>query len=320
MTVPVPQRRGEERTLGTTILVVDDSRTIRRILRRDLEAAGYAVLEAADGEEALKACHESTPDVVLLDVDMPRLDGMATLERMQADPGLRQLPVLFLTARTGGEEAARGLDLGAHDYLKKPCDAAELLARVGAVLRRRAREKRQASQAVELAALSTTDPLTAVPNRRGLEMLVAGLTPQQRIGVLLIDLDHFKRVNDTAGHLVGDAVLTVVAARLRAGCGTSSHLARWGGEEFVVVAPDSGAEQVAVLAEGLRSGVGSTPLQVGTSRPLPVTTSIGTAVGTAAAFTELLQAADTALYIAKEAGRDRVVAAPGASPTGCGSS
>ncbi len=308
MTHPAPQQRSPKQVLVRTILVVDDSRTIRRILRRDLEAGGYAVDEAPDGEAALEVCRAAAPDLVLLDVDMPRLDGMATLERMQADPDLRQLPVLFLTARTSGSEVARGLDLGAHDYLKKPCDTDELLARVGVALRKRAREHRLASEALELAELSATDTLTTLPNRRGLENIIGAFAPDRRIGVMLVDLDHFKQINDTQGHLVGDAVLTVVAARLRAACGISGIVARWGGEEFVVVAPDGQPGDVAALAERLRSRIGTTPLQVGTLQPLAVTASIGSAIGRADDFTELLQAADTALYQAKATGRDRVVA------------
>jgi two-component system, cell cycle response regulator len=308
MTSPSPQRRSAERTFVGNILVVDDSRTIRRILRRDLEAAGYAVDEAPDGEVALAMCRGAAPDLVLLDVDMPRLDGMATLERMQQDPDLRQLPVLFLTARTSGSEVARGLDLGAHDYLKKPCDADELLARVSAALRKRAREQRLASEALKLTALSTTDTLTTLPNRRGLETIIGEMAPDRQVGVLLVDLDHFKGVNDTHGHLVGDAVLTVVAARFRSDCGDSSTVARWGGEEFVVIVPGGQAEEVASLAERLRSHLGNTPLQVGTPHPLSVTASIGSATGPAIRFTELLRAADTALYEAKATGRNRVVA------------
>lgn len=303
---PLSPERERVQTMQT-IMVVDDSRTIRRILRRDLESAGYAVDEAPDGEAALKRCREAEPDLMLLDVDMPRLDGMATLERMQADPDLRRLPVLFLTARTSGSEVARGLDLGAHDYLKKPCDTEELLARVGAALRKRAREQRLASQTRELAELSSTDTLTTLPNRRGLEQVVERLSPDQQIGVLLVDLDHFKRVNDTEGHLVGDAVLSAVADRLRSACGSSGTAARWGGEEFVVVIPDGEAVDITALAERLRSRVGTTPLPVDTPQPLTVTASIGCATGSAGDFTALMQDADTALYEAKATGRDRVV-------------
>ncbi|MCA1720107.1 MAG: diguanylate cyclase [Actinobacteria bacterium] len=217
--------------------------------------------------------------------------------------------MLFLTARTSGGEAARGLSLGAHDYLKKPCDQAELLARVGAALRQRAREQGLASRAQELADLSTTDALTGVRNRRGLEQLLGTMARERDLGVVIIDLDHFKQVNDTEGHIAGDAVLAVVAARLRAACGSEATVTRWGGEEFVALAPDCTAGALSDLAERLRSSVASTPVAVGGPRPLAVTVSIGTAVGSAGSFPALLDAADAALYEAKSAGRDRVVSA-----------
>jgi diguanylate cyclase (GGDEF)-like protein len=289
-------------------LVVDDSRTIRRILRRDLEATGYRVSEAPDGEVALALCRASKPDLVLLDVDMPVLDGMATLERMQADLDLRDIPVLFLTARTSGAEAARGLGLGAEDYLKKPCDPTELLARVGAVLRQRIREQRLVSQAQELTEQSTTDALTGVANRRGLHQLLAEMDGERPLGIVLMDLDHFKVVNDTEGHVVGDTVLAVVASRLRSTCGTRATVTRWGGEEFVVTAPNCTAEALAELAEQLRACVGGDPLAVGGRNPLAVTISAGTALGNAADFDDLLNAADAAMYKAKAGGRNRVVA------------
>ena len=307
------ERRGNDRVRVASILVVDDSSTIRRILRRDLESAGYLVTEAPDGEVGLAACRAYRPDLILLDVDMPVLDGMATLERLKADPDLRHVPVLFLTARTSGGEAARGLDLGAHDYLKKPCDQAELLARVSAVLRQKDREQGLASKAQELAELSTTDPLTGVGNRRFLEQQLAVLGRARPIGVLIADLDHFKDVNDTQGHVVGDAVLAVVAARIRTACGAEASVARWGGEEFVVALPDVDAAGVTALGERLRAAIGENPLAVGGVDTLRVTVSIGVAHGRAQDFGELLAAADTALYEAKSAGRNRVVIAPSAA-------
>ncbi len=301
------ERRGPDRVRVATVLVVDDSSTIRRILRRDLEAAGYRVEEAPDGEVGLAACRALRPDLVLLDVDMPVLDGMATLERMQADPDLRHLPVLFLTARTSGGEAARGIELGAHDYLKKPCDQAELLARVSSVLRQRARERGLTSKAEELAALSTTDALTGLGNRRRLEQLLSSMMSERPMGVLIIDIDLFKKVNDTEGHVVGDAVLAVVGARLRMACGTDATAARWGGEEFVVVSPGADDEAAAELGERLRAVIADTPLAVGGVKALPVTVSVGGASGQAGDFEELLQLADTGLYAAKSGGRNRVV-------------
>lgn len=304
------ERRGAHRVRLANILVVDDSSTIRRILRRDLEEAGYRVTEAPDGEVGLAACRAFRPDLILLDVDMPVLDGMATLERLKDDPDLRHMPVLFLTARTSGGEAARGLDLGAHDYLKKPCDQAELLARVGAVLRQKAREQGLTSRAQELAELSTTDPLTGVGNRRHLEQQLALLSRTRTLGVVIVDLDHFKVVNDTHGHVVGDAVLAVVAARLRTACGATATVSRWGGEEFVVAVPDADRAAVAALGERLRAAIGESPLAVGGAEPLHQTISVGAASGLAQDFDALLAAADTALYEAKSAGRDRVMTAP----------
>lgn len=300
------ERRRRDRVHVASILVVDDSSTIRRILRRDLESVGYRVSEAPDGQQGLVACRAMQPDLVLLDVDMPIMDGMATLEAMKADPALRQLPVLFLTAQTSGAEAARGLLLGAHDYLKKPCAKAELLARVSAALRQTAHEQKLTSHAQELAELSTTDPLTGVGNRRHLEQGLALLPKSRPLGVLMADLDRFKQVNDTRGHVVGDAVLAIVAARLRAGCGPEAIIARWGGEEFVIAVPDATSESLSELGERLRAAVANDPLVVGDVEPLQVTISIGGATGRAGEFVALLGVADTALYDAKDAGRNQV--------------
>jgi diguanylate cyclase (GGDEF)-like protein len=310
MVQPAGERRGPDRVRVATVLVVDDSSTVRRILRRDLEAAGYRVNEAADGEQGLMSCRVDRPDLVLLDVDMPVLDGLATMERMQEDPHLRWLPVLFLTARIAGGEVARGLDLGAHDYLKKPCESSELIARVSTAMRLAARHDELQRRARELDALSNTDPLTGLPNRRHLEQVVEGLLgsrgPDLEVGVVMVDIDHFKKVNDDHGHLVGDAVLATVAARMRRATQALETLVRWGGEEFVALVTEADREAVVDLAERLRSAVAVTPLAVGTTETLVVTVSAGGAVGTLGDLRTLLAHADTALYTAKQGGRNRV--------------
>lgn len=309
-------RRGTDRVRVATVLIVDDSSTVRRILRRDLEAAGYRVTEAADGEQGLVSCRSDRPDLVLLDVDMPVLDGLATMEQMQLDPHLRWLPVLFLTARIAGSEVARGLDMGAHDYLKKPCDAAELIARVSTALRLASRHDELQRRARELDALSTTDALTGLGNRRYLEQVVEGMLarrgPPAVAGLVVVDIDHFKLVNDSEGHLVGDAVLATVAARMRHATLSAETLVRWGGEEFVVLALDLDRFAVAALAERLRVAVSVTPMAVGTTQPIPVTVSLGGSVGGLADMRQLVATADRALYEAKKAGRNRVVVADSA--------
>ncbi len=313
MTVPSNERRGPDRVRVATVLIVDDSSTIRRILRRDLEQAGYRVNEAADGEQGLTSCRTDRPDLVLLDVDMPVLDGLATMEQLQADPHLRWLPVLFLTARIAGDEVARGLELGAHDYLKKPCEPSELIARVSTALRLASRHDELQRRARELDALSNTDPLTGLGNRRHLEQVVEGIVARHGadsgLGLVLLDIDHFKKVNDSEGHLVGDVVLATVATRLRYAVRAHEHLVRWGGEEFVVLSPGIDIVDTAEVGERLRAAVAISPLAVGTGKDLSVTVSAGCAVGYAGQVRLVVEAADSALYRAKASGRNRVAVA-----------
>jgi two-component system cell cycle response regulator len=304
-------RRADERVGLATILVVDDSTAIRRILRRALQGAGYRVTEAADGRAALTACHLETPDLVLLDVDMPVMDGPTALAAMRREPALVDVPVLFLTARTSGADVAAGLRLGAQDYLRKPCDPEELTARVANALHQKVERDSFERKAVEADRLSTVDVLTGLPNRRLLqmrteEMLVAGGSGTPA-ALLMIDVDRFKQVNDTEGHTVGDLVLRILAGRLS----TVAHnalLTRWGGEEFVVLLPPIvDAAELAAIGERFRAAVDATPFSIDKGRLLDITISVGAASGRLGAFDAMLQAADEALYMAKRSGRNRVV-------------
>lgn len=295
-----------------SILIVDDSRTIRIILSKTLRDAGLTVMEAANGREGLDLMGVHRPDMVLLDIDMPVMNGLETMTAMQGDLDLAEIPVLFLTARTGGEDVARGLDLGAQDYLRKPCESAELLARVSTTLRLRAREQKLQDRAKALDDLSARDPLTELRNRRGLSNWLADFevrySSDTNIGVAMLDLDRFKAVNDTYGHGVGDAVLQVVAARLKVASGGKGVVARWGGEEFLVVVPGAPDSVLFQRAEALRLSVGENPLAVGLDEPLAVTVSIGCAAGRLGTFDDIVRRADSALYIAKGLGRNCVQA------------
>ena len=307
-------RRVEERMALATILVVDDSTAIRRILRRTLEGAGYRVREAADGVAALEACHLEVPNLVLLDVDMPVMDGPTALAAMRREPALAELPVLFLTARTSGADVAAGLRLGAQDYLRKPCDPDELTARVAMALEQKVQRDAFERKAVEADRLSTVDVLTGLPNRRLLQLrideLAAAGGPESPVALLMIDVDHFKQVNDTEGHPVGDLVLRILAGRLRS-VAHDDLLTRWGGEEFVVlVARIVDDAALAGIGETFRTAVDATPFAIGTGRLLDITISVGAASGPVAAFDAVLEAADEALYAAKRAGRNRVVTRP----------
>lgn len=303
-------RRSSERVRLLRVLVVDDSRAIRRILRRALEGAGYAVDEAPDGEQGLDACRRAPPDLVLLDMDMPVMDGMTALAAMRADDALAAVPVLFLTALTGGTDVAQALDFGAQGYLRKPCEPVELVAQVALALRTSAREQTLARQAREAVDASVVDSLTGLGNRKFLHRLTTQLTLADGgaavAGVLFMDVDWFKRVNDERGHGVGDMTLRILAGRLSAALGDDAALVRWGGEEFVALAMGRTGRQLAELGERLRSSVDRTPFSVGSDVLLPVTVSVGCASGPLDAFETVVEAADEALYEAKRTGRNRV--------------
>jgi diguanylate cyclase (GGDEF)-like protein len=305
--------RGENRPTVPTILVVDDSTAIRRILARALAAAGYRVVEAADGSAALDTCRAEHPDLVLLDIDMPVMDGHTTLREMRADPDLAAIPVLFLTARTAGTDVAAGLELGAQDYLRKPCEPAELTARVGMALRAKAMEHALARQARELNELSITDALTGLGNRRSItatvDELISTRGPDCAVAVIMFDVDHFKAVNDNYGHPVGDVVLRIVAQRLRAAADARLLLARWGGEEFLLMGVGLDSAEAFAQAEHARHVVSDNPFATGIDQTIAVTVSAGCAIGTLAGFAAALEAADGALYEAKRAGRNRVLVA-----------
>ena len=310
MTADPTERRGPDRVTRPRILVVDDSSTIRRILAGHLEKAGYGVEQAGDGRAAIDRCRADAPDLVLLDVDMPELDGRATLREMKADAALAGIPVLFLTAHSGGEDVAAGLELGAQDYLRKPCEPVELLARVGTALRMDQMQRQLQELASELEAISNTDALTGVGNRRRFDQRMPALVVEghTRVGFVILDVDHFKSINDTRGHAIGDVALRIIAARVRGVLSPEAgqELFRWGGEEFVAVAPDADDDAVVALAEVIRSRVAEPAFAIDEGLVLPVTVSVGCVSAAPARWEAAIEAADAALYEAKHGGRNAV--------------
>ena len=299
--------------MNGTILVADDSMVVRAVLRRQLETDGHTVVEAVNGEEAIDACREYHPDVILLDVEMPVLDGHATLARLKADPQLKDIPVVFLTGRVDTVDVVNGLRLGAHDYLRKPFETNELMARVSAALRTKWLQDELRARNAELDRVSRIDMLTNIYNRRHLDehlraVISAARRHDRSVGVLIVDIDHFKNVNDEHGHLAGDAVLREVAARLQQAMRTEDALGRWGGEEFLAVLTDTPPEGVRVMAERLRQVVAAAPFTLDDGSQIRVTVSVGHTNGTEDAEV-LVHRADDALYVAKAEGRNRVAAA-----------
>jgi two-component system cell cycle response regulator len=272
------------------------------------------VIEAADGAEALLAARADAPDVVLCDVEMPNLDGYGFLAAMQADPLLAQVPVVFLTGHTDSEQAAEALRQGAHDYLRKPFEPVELAARVHAAMRTKLLQDELRVRNAELERLSATDALTGLYNRRFMQDALARCaatagrhaTPWS---VVMLDIDHFKSVNDTLGHAVGDAVLRETATRLAGRVRVEDILARWGGEEFLIALPQSDGASAGTLSESLRAIVAHSPIAYDGGE-LDVTVSVGWANAGDSTVEDVVRRADDALYQAKETGRNRVCGDP----------
>ena len=297
------------------ILIAEDSATIRAVLTAQLTASGYRVVAATNGREALERFAQDRPDVALLDIDMPELDGMGVLDVVVADPELATIPVVFLTGRATSEDVAEGLARGAHDYLRKPVESSELAARVRAALRTKELADELRERNAELERLATTDHLTGLYNRRfvGRELerlILRARRHRQSVSVAMLDIDHFKSINDEHGHAVGDAVLIEVAARIRRRLRGDDLVGRWGGEEFLLILPVTSPEGTAIVAESVRAAIGDEPLLLPTVGSLDVTASIGWATWEPGdASDDLLGRADLALYAAKAAGRNTVVPA-----------
>jgi two-component system cell cycle response regulator len=285
------------------VLVADDDGVTRAIVSSWLKGAGYAVIAAADGDEALKLAREQHPDLLLVDVTMPGRDGYEVCRAIQAGSATPP-PVIFLTAHTQTDARVAGLDAGAVDYIVKPFANEELVARVRAALRTKAVHDGLADRAAR-------DGLTGLFNRRELDTRASqGVALAHRhdrpFSCLLLDIDHFKQVNDTHGHAAGDAVLREAAQRILDSSRISDIVGRYGGEEFVVLLPETSGEDAVLAADKLRGTLAAMPITAG-AVSIPIRASIGVAAWSDAMRTsaDLYAAADEALYRAKELGRDR---------------
>ncbi|WP_028587819.1 diguanylate cyclase domain-containing protein [Desulfocurvus vexinensis] len=297
------------------VLLVDDSPLNITILGEAL-AKDYEIAVATNGADALvMAAGPRPPDLILLDIIMPGMDGMEVCAALKADPLTSDVPVIFITAMTTEEDETRGLAAGAVDYITKPFSIPIVKARVRTHVELKA-------QRDLLRELSTIDGLTGIANRRRLDEFCAREWKRaQRAGaplsVVMADIDHFKAYNDTYGHAAGDDCLRAVAQALgRAVQRPTDLVARYGGEEFAAVLPDTDAQGARHIAEAMRQAVADLALEhTASSVAAHVTISAGTATAVAASgatLEGLFAAADERLYAAKQQGRNRVEAGPGA--------
>jgi diguanylate cyclase (GGDEF)-like protein len=301
----------------TKMLIADDSAVSRKLVEYAFSDKQYSLIFAKNGREAVQRVAEHDPELVILDWLMPDLTGPEICQHIRANPGAGHAYIIVLTGKTEKQSVVAGLGAGADDYLTKPFDEDELVARVGVGLRTVQLHRQIESKNVLLRELALTDTLTGLPNRRAIEDWAARqLSSAVRHGfsfyVVMIDLDHFKTVNDTHGHGAGDIVLKKFAEILRANCRSSDICGRLGGEEFLLAFTHASEGGAALVTERVRAQLGAVHFQF-PGQTLTVTASFGVAgiLGMKAPdFNSLLSRADTALYSAKRRGRNRIEIAP----------
>ncbi|MFO0838755.1 MAG: diguanylate cyclase [Phycisphaerae bacterium] len=327
MSIPVERTMNDRKP--PRIIIAEDERASRVLLERHLQRAGYTVISCADGVEALAAVRGAGGGLIIADWNMPNLDGLALCQSIQDLRQRNELGLVYfilLTANSEKEMIVRGLEAGADEYLTKPYHARELLARIGAgqrildlnndlvdkstELKRINAEITTLNQRLEL--LANTDALTGLVNRRCLferlqESWSLADRKNQPLSCAMIDIDHFKSINDTHGHAAGDEVLRQVAEKCREAVRRYDICGRFGGEEFCVILPSCGLAGAVASAERLRAAIEQLEIVVD-GKVIPVRASIGVA-GRRASHEDaddMVADADAMLYSAKRGGRNQV--------------
>ncbi|MEW6219726.1 MAG: diguanylate cyclase [Thermodesulfobacteriota bacterium] len=307
------------------VLIAEDNPVSRKLLEKSLTRAGYAVTATEDGRQALEQLNRRFFPIVITDWMMPEMNGMELCQAIRAADFPGYVYIMLLTALDTKDDIIAGLKAGADDYLTKPFNQAELMARLntGRRILELERSLRKANEEIRL--LSVTDPLTAVYNRGYInthlpEEVARARRYRRALSTIMCDIDHFKRVNDTYGHQAGDAVLQSFAAALRHGTRANvDWVARYGGEEFLIVLPETPGAGAESVAERLRQGVERLVI-VHEGREIRITASFGVAGYDECPYGDLapetvIASADACLYQAKKEGRNRVVSAFSAAQT-----
>jgi diguanylate cyclase (GGDEF)-like protein len=292
-----------------TLLLVDDEKSNLKLLTQIL-GAEYTIYTAVTGETAVEKAKEYIPDLILLDILMPGIDGYETLSELRKCAKTQKIPVIFITGLGSSEDEEKGLSLDAADYITKPFSSM--------VVKLRVRNQIQiVNQLRTIERLSMIDQLTNIPNRRSFdERLCAewnrALREQKPISILMLDIDKFKDFNDTYGHQLGDVMLQAVANILsRLSRRSSDFAARWGGEEFAILLSNTQSVSALDIAEKIRADIEKEEIPCAGNTIINVTASIGVNTqipAQADSIDAFISGADRALYAAKEAGRNRVIA------------
>ncbi len=312
---------------GARTLIVEDEPADAEVMFRALDPL-MNVVEESDGEHAVEVARDGAFDLIIVNLGLRNTDGMRLCSHLRAMAETRQTSVLVLIWENATDQLVRALDIGVNDYVTKPIDRNELVARARTQIRRKRYQDRLRASYEMSVAMAVTDGLTGLHNRRYVTSHIENLVTRANvdgkpISIMMMDIDLFKAVNDTYGHAAGDDVLRGFADRLRAKLRGIDLAARYGGEEFVVVMPDTDGETAAMVAERLRVFIAEQPFKVESQEePLPVTISIGiaSAQGSTETASGMLDRADKALYVAKNAGRNRVATDADSESVGAGMS
>jgi diguanylate cyclase (GGDEF)-like protein len=289
------------------VLVIDDTESIHKLVIASLCPVGLEVIGELDGERGIERAVADQPDLILLDIELPNINGFEVCRLLKEHPFTRNIPIIFLTGMADIVSKVRGLEIGAVDYVTKPFDQVELRARVFAALRTKLMQDMLEQQ-------SFLDGLTGLWNRSYLDRrLKSELSVARRYGrpltLVLADVDHFKRVNDSVGHLFGDIVLQGIAEGLQAYARRTDIVARFGGEEFAMLLTDTNLRAAVHVSERLRMSAERRYFEA-RSEVVSITVSFGVAcsedIGSELTPAELIRAADVALYASKDAGRNCV--------------
>ena len=288
-----------------TIMIVDDTKDNINILRQFLAKFGFKTTVAFNGEMALDLIPKLKPDLILLDIMMPGIDGYEVCIRLKKDAELKNIPVIFITARGDTEDVVERFEAGAVDFIMKPFRLEEVYARVKTHLTLSAALKK-------LALDNETDPLTGLFNRRGfLERIkneaIRFKRNQKPFSILFGDIDLFKKINDTYGHSAGDAILVNISSILNTEKREIDQVARWGGEEFLVLLPETNLRGAVLSSNKIRKSISAKPV-IHEGQEIHVTMSFGVSeYNGETPIEKTIDLADQRLYLAKNSGRNKVV-------------
>jgi two-component system, cell cycle response regulator len=294
--------------MAETILVVDDSPFETAVLSKLL--CEYTVVSAGCGDETWTVLENTTPSIILLDVVLPGEDGFQIAEKLSSIEKYSDIPIIFITSKDTGQDVERGFEAGGVDYIKKPYNEIELRARIRSALLKKRQE-------IELREKTITDPLTGLYNRRHFfDILTKNIeharrNPAYRFSVAMLDIDHFKVINDTLGHQAGDYILKQIADYLKNSIRPYDLLARYGGEEFIVLYKDCNRKEAGEILNRIKDAVEAKTYRF-RDKTVGATFSSGIADITevkpgATAAEELVKITDGRLYQAKQSGRNRIV-------------